>query len=144
MWPATPWGSPSIKKFFWVSMTNVGIELPLRLGCGLVNLYAGFHLLTNPGSFHKYVPDWLTQIVNTFASVDAYLRFQGLGELLIATFLLGWFLPRWCVRTASILLAAEMALILAFIGVDAVTFRNIGLAGAALALLISSYQEVEA
>lgn len=125
-------------------MTNIGTELPLRLGCGLVNLYAGFHLLTNPGNFHKYVPVWLKQLINSFADVDLYLRFQGLGELIIATFLLAWFLPRWCVRTASILLAVEMALILAFIGVDAVTFRNMGLAGAALALLISSYQETEA
>jgi len=45
---------------------------------------------------------------------------------------------------AAMLLTAEMMLILVFAGVDAVTFRNIGLVGAAVALLMSSYQEIEA
>jgi hypothetical protein len=35
-----------------------------------------------------------------------------------------------------------MMLILLFVGVDAVLFRNIGILGAALSLLISSYQEM--
>jgi len=50
----------------------------------------------------------------------------------------------WCLRMAAMLLTAGMMLILVFAGVDAVTFRNIGLVGAAVALLMSSYQEIEA
>ena len=123
-------------------MNNVDSELPLRLGCGLVNLYAGFFLLADPARFYKYVPGWLSQIANDVASVDVYLRFQGIGELVIATCLLGWFMPRWCVRMASILLAAEMTLILVFAGIDAVTFRNLGLVGAAFSLLASSHQKI--
>lgn len=60
---------------------------------------------------------------------------------MIAICLFGWFVPRWCVRVASSLLALEMTLIFIFVGVDAVTFRNAGLLGSALSLLISSYRE---
>ena len=117
-------------------------EWPLRLGCGCVNLYAGFFLLTDPGRFHTYVPGWLSRVANAVVSVDAYLRLQGVGEVMIAIGLLGWFFPRWCVRLASTLLAVEMMLILLFVGVDLVLFRNIGILGAALSLLISSYQDM--
>ena len=74
---------------------------------------------------------------------DVYLRLQGIGEVMIAIGLFGWFFPRWCVRLASTLLTVEMTLILLCTGVDAVTFRNIGLVGAALSLLLSSYQDLE-
>jgi hypothetical protein len=116
-------------------------ELPLRLGCAGVNLYAGFFLLTDPARFHTYVPSWLSRIADAMASVDAYLRLQGVGEVMIAIGLLGWFLPRWCMRLASTLLAVEMMLILLCGGVNAVLFRNIGILGAALSLVISSYQD---
>ena len=106
-----------------------------------MNLYSGFFLLTDPQRYYKYVPGWLDSFANLIASLDTYLRFQGIGEVLIALGLLGWFLPRWCVRIAAILLTAEMTLILLFVGVDAVTFRNMGLVGAALALVSSSYEE---
>jgi len=113
------------------------------MGCGCVNLYAGFFLLTDPARFYTYVPGWLSRVANAVASVDVYLRLQGIGEVMIAIGLLGWFFPRWCVRVASTLLTAEMMLILLFVGVDRVLFRNLGLLGAALSLLIISYQDVE-
>ena len=115
---------------------------PLRLGCGCVNLYAGFFLLTDPARFYIYVPVWLSRGASAVASVDAYLRLQGIGELMIAIGLLGWFFPRWCVRVAAMLFTVQMTVILIFAGVDGVTFRNIGLVGAALALLISLYEEI--
>jgi hypothetical protein len=123
-------------------MLRIRTEWPLRMGCGCVNLYAGFFLLTEPALFYKYVPGWLSHGAEAVASVDVYLRLQGLGELTIALGLLGWFFPRWCVRLASAPLTGEMMLILLCVGVDAVTFRNIGLLGAALALLISSSQDI--
>jgi uncharacterized membrane protein YphA (DoxX/SURF4 family) len=122
-------------------MTKMRTEWPLRLGCGLVNLYSGFFLLIDPKRYYKYVPGWLSYVANAVASLDAYLRFQGIGEMMIGICLLGWFFPRWCVRVAATLLTVQMTLILIFSGVDAVTFRNIGLVGAALALLISLYEE---
>ncbi len=129
------------KVKLYESVKAIGIEPPLRLGCGLVNLYAGFFLLTDPVRYYKYVPDWLREIANTLASVDIYLRLQDIGELMIAACLLGWFMPRWCVRIAAMLFTTEMALILVFVGIDTVTFRNMGLVGAALSLLFSSYPE---
>jgi hypothetical protein len=125
-----------------VGVMRLRPEWPLRLGCGCVNLYAGFFLLTDPAHFYRYVPGWLSRVANAVASVDAYLRLQGVGEILIAVGLLGWFFPRWCVRLASTLLAVEMMLILLCVGVDAVLFRNIAILGAALSLLISSHQEM--
>src|SRR5437867_1468618 len=113
-------------------MMRIRIEWPLRLGCGCVNLYSGSFLLTDPTRYYQYVPNWLSQVANAVASVDAYLRLQGIGEIMIALCLFGWFFPRWCVRMASTLLTVEMTLILIFIGVDAVTFRNMGILGAAL------------
>ena len=120
---------------------KIGTEWPIRVGCGFVNLYSGFFLLTDPQRYYKYVPGWLSSFANAIASLDAYLRLQGIGEMMIAMGLLGWFFPRWCVRSAAILLTVEMTFILIFVGVDAVTFRNMGLVGAALALLSSSYEE---
>src|SRR5262244_1179635 len=52
-------------------------EWPLRLGCGCVNLYAGFFLLTDPARFYKYVPVWLSRVASAVASVDAYLQTAG-------------------------------------------------------------------
>ena len=123
-------------------MTSIRTEWPLRLGCGFVNLYSGFFLLTDPIRYYKYVPGWLSHVANAVTSLDAYLRLQGIGEMMIAICLLGWFFPRWCVRVAAMLFTLQMTVILIFAGVDAVTFRNIGLVGAALALLISSYEEI--
>jgi len=123
-------------------MTRIRTEWPLRLGCGFVNLYSGFFLLTDPIRYYKYVPGWLSHVANAVTSLDAYLRLQGIGEMMIAICLLGWFFPRWCVRVAAMLFTVQMTVILIFAGVDAVTFRNIGLVGAALALLISLYEEI--
>jgi hypothetical protein len=117
----------------------------LRLGCAFVNFYAGYYLLTDPGRYHKFVPSWWTAIANSLASVDAYLRVQGIGERLIASVLCGWFFPKWAVRAAAITLAVEMTLIIIFVGVDSVTFRNVGIMGAAFALAMETgeYERVD-
>ena len=117
------------------------VEWPLRIGCGFVNLYAGFYLVTDPTRYHRFVPGWLTWVCNSLASVDVYLRIQGIGELMIALTLFAWFAPRWAVRAASLTLAFEMTLILFFIGIDGVTFRNVGLLGAAVSLVLATYSE---
>lgn len=121
-------------------MTRTPVQWPLRLGCAFVNLYAGFYLVTDPARYYKFVPWWLNEIANSVASVDAYLRLQGAGELVIATVLCGWFFPKWAVRAAALTLAVEMSLILVFVGVDSITFRNVGLLGAAYALVLETYE----
>lgn len=120
---------------------KIPVELPLRLGCGFVNLYAGFYLIVDPARYHKYVPGWLAAVCTSLASVDTYLRLQGLGELTIALTLFAWFAPRWALRAAASTLALEMTLILIFVGIDSITFRNVGLLGAAFSLVLLSSGE---
>ncbi len=86
------------------------------------------------------MPQWFSGAVTQVTSVDAYLRFQGIGEFAIGLLFLAWFLGRWGVRLAAAAAAVEMVLILLFVGVDPITFRDIGLLGAALALLALSYR----
>src|SRR5262249_50553022 len=74
-------------------MTKMRTEWPLRLGCGLVNLYSGFFLLIDPKRYYKYVPGWLSYVANAVASLDAYLRFQGIGEMVVGVCLFGLFFP---------------------------------------------------
>ena len=56
----------------------------------------------------------------------------------MAAVFLAWFLPRGAIRIASGLAALEIAGILLFTGIDLITFRDIGLLGAALALFFLS------
>ncbi len=75
--------------------------------------------------------------------MDVYLKVQGLGELIIGFLFLTWFFGKWGLRTASILASLEMTLIILLVGVDLITFRDIGLLGAALAILVISFTPSE-
>src|SRR3989344_1226501 len=113
----------------------------LRLGLGLMYIYSGYDLFSDPQHWYGFVPQWLSQTAIQIAYVDAYLKLQGMGEIILGLLFLAWFSGQWGVRIASILATLEMALILIFIGIDPITFRDIGLLGAALALLIMSFQQ---
>ena len=115
---------------------------PLRLGLGFMYIYSGYDLFSNPQHWYGFVPQWLSQAATQIVSVEAYLRLQGMGEIILGLLFLAWFSGQWGVRIASILAALEMALILIFIGIDPITFRDIGLLGAALALLILSFRSI--
>lgn len=116
-------------------------EWALRLGLGLMYLYSGFDLFYYPHHWYGFVPQWFSRGVSQVASIDLYLRLQGVGEFLIGLLFLAWFSGKWGVRTASVLAALEMAVILLFVGIDPITFRDIGLLGAALAILVISFKE---
>ena len=113
-------------------------EWLLRLGFGAMYLYSGYDFLANPQHWYGFVPQWFSRAIvpGVFPTIDMYLRFQGAGEFLLGLVFLAWFLPwRW-LRLAAFLAALEMALIIFFVGVDPITFRDIGLLGAALALFV--------
>lgn len=115
----------------------------LRIGLGLMYVYSGYDILVHPTAWYwalRPLPQFLQIIINNQIGINAYLRVQGVGELILAFLFLAWFLPRWVPQFASALAALEMALILWFVGIDAVTFRDIGLLGAAIALLVISFQ----
>ena len=115
-------------------------EWALRISLGIMYLYSGYDLLVKPQHWYGFVPQWFSQAVNQVTTVDNYLRIQGIGESLIGLLLLLWFLPRWTVRVAAILTILEMGMILLFVGIDPITFRDIGLLGAGFAVAIFAWK----
>lgn len=76
--------------------------------------------------------------------IEMYLRLQGIGEFIIGVLFLAWFLGKLGPRIAAILSVLEIASILLFVGIDLITFRDIGLLGAALALLTLLFSDNDA
>ena len=113
----------------------------LRLSFGLMYIYWGYDLFYHPKSWLWAVPSWFTGNVSPIISIEAFIRFQGVVEFLVALLLLAWFSGTWGVRAAAIFSTLEMAAILLFSGIDAITFRDIGLLGGSAALLILSFKE---
>lgn len=108
----------------------------LRLGLGITYLYSGYDLVIHPSAWHwaiRGLPLFIQQIIDSMG-VNFYLRLQGSLELLFAAVLLLWFLPYSLARIVSLLIVAEMAGILLFVGVDPITFRDFAILGAAAAL----------
>ncbi len=118
-------------------------EWLLRLGLGLMYVYSGLDIFRHPTAWYwavRPLPQFLQVLINNQIGINTYLKLQAAGELVLAFAFLAWFLPRKFVRWAALLAAVEMALILWLVGVDGVTFRDIGLLGAALALVVLSYR----
>ena len=113
----------------------------LRLGLGVMYLYSGTSLIRDPSEWRGFIPDWLILFVGPILSPGQFLRFQGIFELLLAFLLLAWFLPKAILRIASLVAALEIAGILFVVGVDLVTFRDIGVLAAALALTVLAWRD---
>ena len=111
----------------------------LRLGLGLMYIYSGYDLFYNPQHWYGFVPQWFSRGVMQIMPIEAYLRIQGIGEIIMGLLFLAWFSGTRGVRVASMLAVFEMTGILLFVGIDPITFRDIGLLGAAAALLIISF-----
>ena len=118
-------------------MNRLKPEFILRLSLAVMYLYSGWSLITSPKSWTQFVPFWLKDNLTQIRfPVATFVQVQGVGELLIATVFLLWFLPRGLVKWLALLSTIEMTLILIFGGVDLVTFRDIGLLGASLAIFL--------
>lgn len=117
-------------------LKNIPPSWPIRMGLAVVYLYSGYDLIAHPLNWYGYVPDWFIGVVSAIMPLEQYLKIQGSGEIVLALVFLAWFLPSWIVRATAALAAAEMAGILLFVGIDPVTFRDIGLLGAAIALIL--------
>jgi len=119
-------------------LQKISPEWALRLGLGLTYLYSGYDIATHPTAW-SWAIRGLPQVVQNLIGqigVETFLRVQGVVEILFALVLLAWFLPKKLVRAVALLIGLEMLLILLFVGIDAVTFRDIGLLGGALALFV--------
>lgn len=111
-------------------------QWPLRLGLGLMYLYSGADIIRHPSAWYwtiRRLPDILERII-TIPGIDRALFMQGVGEVFLGFLFLAWFLPRKFLSAAAGVAAAEMAAILLLVGLDSITFRDIGLLGAAAAL----------
>lgn len=114
----------------------------LRLGLGIMYVYSGYSLTAHPTSWHwttRSLPQLFQNLIDSIG-IDIFLRAQGIIELIIALFLLAWFLPKGFLKIAAALATAEMLFILLLVGVDLITFRDLGLLGATVALLIISFK----
>lgn len=117
---------------------KLNVEWVLRASLGLMYFYSGIDLIRHPTAWYwavRPLPTIVQNVINKIG-IEQYLRFQGVGELALAAVLLFKFMPRVLVILVAGLMVLEMAAILLFVGVDAITFRDIGLLGAALALYV--------
>lgn len=122
----------------------------LRLALGVMYLYSGIDLIRHPTAWVWALPYWLRQAITAAVPLNTYLQFQGTVEIVFAIILLGWFIKPVAVKWVALLSTLEFAviLILAFFPWSeanfSITFRDIGLFGAALTLFaLLSKRETE-
>ncbi len=108
----------------------------MRLGLGLMYLYSGYGLFSDPASWLGFLPTWLADTVGAVISLEMYLRIQGVAEFIVGLLFLAWFGGLWGIRLASLYASLSLLFIIVFVGIDLITFRDIGLLGGALALAI--------
>jgi len=112
-------------------------EIYLRLGLGMTFLYSGYDIYKNPSDWIGYIqtlPKWMLDAVESYTSLSTFLTIQGITEIIFGIILLVWFSPPKLIRLVSFLIGIKLIAILYFIGIDGVTFRDIGLVGASFAL----------
>lgn len=117
------------------------VNLALRLGLGVMYLYSGFDIIFHPTAWTWVIRQLPVVIQNPIMSIGGggvtFLTIQGAVEILFALVFLAWFLPRTLVWLVTLLSAFEMGFILLLVGLDAVTFRDIGVLGASIALMFN-------
>lgn len=118
-----------------LNFKKISPEIILRLGLGLTFIYVGLQSLLDPLSWIGFLPYWLTPIIHPAIA----LKIHAIVSLIIGVSLLTGFK----LKIFSILAFLELAAILIFYGVDNVTFRDFGLATAAIALFLLSSKECQ-
>ena len=118
-------------------------EWALRAGLGVMYLYSGIDIVRHPTAWFwavrpifKWFPAGMRAIFTQSDFMKSFLISQGIIEIIFALVLLAWFLPKKFAKYVAGLTVLEMAGILLLIPIDAVTFRDLGLLGGALALFL--------
>lgn len=102
----------------------------LRVGLGLTFLYAGIASLIDPIPWVGYLPAWTSALAPATTLIPIHGIFQAaLGFALITGTLL---------RLTALVATLDLAGILVSYGIDGVTFRDLGLLFATLALFSHS------
>jgi len=111
----------------------------LRIGLGLMYLYSGWGLFFHPDDWSFFVPGWMMDFLASVSiPLNTYLQFQGSFEFLVGLLLLLWFVRGWFIVGIATFAVLEMTAILIFTGIDIVTFRDIVILAAGLALLFET------
>ncbi len=126
-------------NFFSQILKKINPEWPLRLGIGLMYLYSSYDIFYNTAQWKGYIPPWMFHIIIPVMPLELFLKIQAIGEFVLALMLMAWFSGRRSVQIASMLATLEMVFIILFSGIDRSTFRDIGLLGAGLALVIMAF-----
>lgn len=120
---------------------KISPEWALRIGLGVMYVYSGVDMVRHPTSWFwavrplfRWFPISIQAVLTKPEVMAKYLVFQGIAELVLAFLFLVWFLPKYLVKWATIVSILEFVGILILIPVDAITFRDIGLLGAFIAL----------
>jgi hypothetical protein len=101
--------------------------LVLRLGLAFVFAYAAIDSLLHPNDWVGYMPRVATDIISTYGLLKILAVYQ--------LFLVGWLLVGKYARYAGLLSALTLAgITVVNLGVFGITFRDVGLLMAALAL----------
>lgn len=108
-------------------LSAVTPQLLLRIGLAVIFLYAAISSFTNPNDWVGYLPTFATKMIDSHTLLHVFSVY----EMLLAIFLLAGVL----VRYVAILCALTLLGIVVFnSSLFAITFRDIALAFAALAL----------
>lgn len=108
--------------------------LLLRVGLAIVLLFAAVSSTLSPNDWVGYLPAVLTSIF----PAEALLKVFSVYELVLAV----WLLSSVYVRYAGLLVAATLAgIVVSNFSLFAISFRDIGLIFAALALVISPEEQ---
>ena len=116
---------------------------------GITYLYSGFDLFRHPTAWYWALPIWVKQLIASLVDINLYLKLQGIAEIILAVLLLSWFLKRVLIKWIALISALELAaiLLLAFLPFSQanflITFRDIGLLGAALSLFVILSKETK-
>lgn len=111
-------------------------QLLLRAGLALMFLYAAISGFVNPEDWVGYLPHLITDNYDGLKVMPLFSVY----ELILAT----WLLSGLYVRYAALLVAATLAgIVLSNISLFAITFRDLSLMFAALALAAMPQEETE-
>jgi uncharacterized membrane protein YphA (DoxX/SURF4 family) len=103
--------------------------LVLRLSVGLVFAYFGWTSLLTPEMWSGYVPEW----TGAYAAAETLVRFHGALEITLgAALALGV-----GTRAVALFLCLDLVHIVTLVGWGSVAVRDLGLAGAALAIALA-------
>lgn len=107
----------------------------LRIGMAITFLWIGVLILQQPEAWGGYLQPWAADLLPI--SLKLAMILAGVMDILVGVFLL---INVW-VWHAAVLGALHLAIILIVSGINAITVRDIGLLGGALALALHTWPD---